>query len=321
MHTPRNHTKGVERTVGTSADSTPGATAPAPDLRVYVNGELVPAGEARISVFDSGLNFADGVFEGVRVYGGRVFRLQEHVKRLYESANAFEIDIGMSRHEFTSVVLDWLRANQVRENFHFRPIVTRGNRFPPRLDPRFCSGGPNIIFVGASIEPARQSGVRTIISSVRQINSAAIDARIKSLNYGNNLLARLESVRRGADDALMLDDAGFLAEASAANLFLVKDGRVLTPWTKACLDGITRRTVMELAAAQGRAVVERDLSVTEILNADEVFLTGTGTEITPVVEVEGRRIGDGDAGPVTLSLHEAYSEVVRSEGTPIEAAR
>jgi branched-chain amino acid aminotransferase len=225
----------------------------------------------------------------------------------------------MSRNEFTRVVLDWLRANQIRDNFHFRPIVTRGNRFPPRLDPRFCSGGPNIIFVGASIEPARQSGVRTIISNVRQINSAAIDARIKSLNYGNNLLARLESVRRGADDALMLDDAGFLAEASAANLFLVKDGCVLTPWTKACLDGITRRTVMDLAAAQGRAVVERDLSVTEILNADEVFLTGTGTEITPVVEVEGRRIGDGAAGAVTLSLQEAYSEVVRSEGTPIEA--
>ncbi|MDQ6791093.1 MAG: branched-chain-amino-acid transaminase [Candidatus Dormibacteraeota bacterium] len=309
----------MKRTVGTSAESTPGTTTTAPDLRVYVNGELVPAGEARISVFDSGLNFADGVFEGVRVYGGRVFRLEQHVKRLYESANAFEIDIGMSRNEFTSVVLDWLRANQIRENFHFRPIVTRGNRFPPRLDPRFCSGGPNMIFVGASIEPARQSGVRTIISSVRQINSAAIDARIKSLNYGNNLLARLESVRRGADDALMLDDAGFLAEASAANLFLVKDGCVLTPWAKACLDGITRRTVMDLATAQGRAVVERDLSVTEILNADEVFLTGTGTEITPVVEVEGRRIGDGAAGAVTLSLQEAYSEVVRSEGTPIEA--
>jgi branched-chain amino acid aminotransferase len=318
MH--REHqARGVKRTVGTSAESTPGTTTTAPDLRVYVNGELVPAGEARISVFDSGLNFADGVFEGVRVYGGRVFRLEQHVKRLYESANAFEIDIGMSRNEFTSVVLDWLRANQIRENFHFRPIVTRGNRFPPRLDPRFCSGGPNMIFVGASIEPARQSGVRTIISSVRQINSAAIDARIKSLNYGNNLLARLESVRRGADDALMLDDAGFLAEASAANLFLVKDGCVLTPWAKACLDGITRRTVMDLATAQGRAVVERDLSVTEILNADEVFLTGTGTEITPVVEVEGRRIGDGAAGAVTLSLQEAYSEVVRSEGTPIEA--
>ena len=161
--------------------------------------------------------------------------------------------------------------------------------------------------------------MRTIISSVRQINSAAIDARIKSLNYGNNLLARLESVRRGADDALMLDDAGFLAEASAANLFLVKDGCVLTPWTKACLDGITRRTVMDLAAAQGRAVVERDLSVTEILNADEVFLTGTGTELTPVVEVDGRRIGQGTAGPVTTDLYEAYQVVVHAQGTPVEA--
>src|SRR3984893_3337457 len=182
MHALRTPSKGVKRTVGTSAESTPGATATAPDLRVYVNGELVPAGEARISVFDSGLNFADGVFEGVRVYGGRVFRLEQHVERLYESANAFEIDIGMSRNEFASVVLDWLRANQVRENFHFRPIVTRGNRFPPRLDPRFCSGGPNIIFVGASIEPARQSGVRRLNPNAFPKNIVAPAARNKPHN-------------------------------------------------------------------------------------------------------------------------------------------
>jgi len=286
-------------------------------LKVYINGRLVPSEEATISVFDSGLNFADGVFEGVRVYAGSVFRLDQHVKRLYESANAFEINIGMSPTEFTAVVLDWLRVNEIRDNFHLRPIVTRGNRIPPRLDPRFCSGQPNVILLGGPISPADMRGQRLVVSSVRQINSDALDPKIKSLNYGNNLLARLEAVRRGADDALMLDADGFLAEASAANLFIVKEGQVVTPWSKACLEGITRRTVMELAAAQGYRVVERDITVTEVLNADEVFLTGTGTEITPVTEVEDRRIGDGVAGRATQTLYSAYVEMTRSEGTPI----
>ncbi|TMD12056.1 MAG: branched-chain-amino-acid transaminase [Chloroflexi bacterium] len=286
-------------------------------LKVYINGRLVPSEEATISVFDSGLNFADGVFEGVRVYAGSVFRLDQHVKRLYESANAFEINIGMSPTEFTAVVLDWLRVNEIRDNFHLRPIVTRGNRIPPRLDPRFCSDQPNVILLGGPISPADMRGQRLVVSSVRQINSDALDPKIKSLNYGNNLLARLEAVRRGADDALMLDADGFLAEASAANLFIVKEGQVVTPWSKACLEGITRRTVMELAAAQGFRVVERDITVTEVLNADEVFLTGTGTEITPVIEVEGRRIGHGTAGRATQTLYSAFVEMARSEGTAI----
>jgi branched-chain amino acid aminotransferase len=285
---------------------------------VYINGRLVPREEAVVSVFDSGLNFADGVFEGVRVYGGRVFHLDAHIKRLFESANAFEIEIPMSAAELTEAILGWLRANHVRDDFHLRPIVTRGDRFPPRLDPDFCRGGPNVIFVGGPISSANMKGIRAAISSVRQISSDAIDPRIKSLNYGNNLLARLEARRRGVDDALMLDAQGFLAEASAANLFLVKDGELLTPWPKACLAGITRRTVMDLARSRGLPVVERDLTVTEALNADEVFLTGTGTELTPVAEVDGRRIGAGAAGPVTRDLYEAYQSLVQSAGTAIE---
>src|SRR5439155_21533210 len=152
-----------------------------PDLKIYVNGEIVPSEEATISVFDSGLNFADGVFEGVRVYAGAVFRLDQHVKRLYESANAFEINIGMSPSEFTAVVLDWLRVNEIRDNFHLRPIVTRGNRIPPRLDPRFCSDQPNVILLGGPISPADMRGQRLVVSSVRQINSDALDPKIKSL--------------------------------------------------------------------------------------------------------------------------------------------
>jgi len=300
-------------------------TAPSPshtrvepdDLKIYINGRLVPHQEATISVFDSGLNFADGVFEGIRVYNASVYGLDHHVKRLFESAKAFEIEIGMSPADFKGVIVDWLRANGVRDNFHARPIVTRGNRFPPRLDPRFATDGATVIILGGPIAPASMKGQRLTISSVRQVNPDAIDPKIKSLNYGNNLLARLEAVRRGVDDAIMLDSAGYVAEASAANLFLVKDGEVVTPLTKACLDGITRRVVMELAAAQGRRVVERDISVTEVVTADEVFLCGTGTELAPVVEVEGKRIGDGAAGRVTQALYSAYIELVRSEGTPI----
>jgi branched-chain amino acid aminotransferase len=287
---------------------------------VYVNGELVPQEDAVISVFDSGLNFADGVFEGIRVYGGRVLHLEHHVKRLYESANAFEIPIGMTPAAFTDAILRWLRANGISDGFHFRPIVTRGNRIPPRLDPRFCSGSANIMFVGGPIAPANMKGQRVVVSSVRQINSDAIDARVKSLNYGNNLLARLDAVRRGVDDALMLDSQGFLAEASAANVFLVKDGALLTPYTKACLPGITRLSVIEMARRRDVTVVERDLTVTEIINADEVFLTGTGTELAPVVEVEGRTIGSGTAGELTKALYADYMAMVATDGVLVPVA-
>lgn len=287
-----------------------GGHSEAADLLVYLNGSLVPQAEARISVFDSGFNFADGVFEGIRVYGGRVLHLDQHVARLYRSAEAFEIDVGMSPRELTHEILTWLRASNVFDGFHFRPIVTRGDRFPPRLDPRFCSGGSNIVFLGGPIAPASMRGVRVITSSVRQINGDAIDPQIKSLNYGNNLLARLEAFRLGADDSLMLDADGYLAEASAANVFVVKDAAVLTPLAKACLVGITRHTVMELARARGLVVEERNLSPSDAATADEIFLTGTGTELTPVVEIDGRVVGSGSVGQVTTELYRDYREYV-----------
>lgn len=291
--------------------------APGNELLVYVNGTLMPARDAVVSVWDSGLNFADGVFEGVRVYAGRVFKLHEHVKRLYESARAFQIDIGIAEPQFAETILDWLQANRIRDDFHFRPIVTRGNRFPPRMDPRFVDGGATILFVGGPIAAASLDGMRLAISSLRRTGADVLDPRIKSLNYGNNLLARLEARRRGADDAVMLDREGFVAEASGANIFIVRDGQLQTPWPKACLEGITRRTLMELAAADGVSVVERDLTATDIVNADEVFLAGTGTEVAPVTEVEGATIGAGRAGPVSRMLASRYAGLVRSAGTLI----
>jgi branched-chain amino acid aminotransferase len=292
-------------------------TMPDADLQVYVNGMLISAREAAVSVWDSGLNFADGVFEGVRVYAGRVFKLREHVARLYQSARAFQIEVGMTEVQFADAILGWLAANRVRDNFHFRPIVTRGNRYPPRMDPRFVDGGATILFVGGAIASASLDGTRVVISSLRRTGADVLDPRIKSLNYGNNLLARLEARRRGVDDAIMLDREGFVAEASGANVFIVRGGQLLTPWPKACLEGITRRTLMELATAQGIFAVERDITATDVVNADEVFLAGTGTEVAPVTEVEGMIIGSGQIGSVTRMLASRYAELVRSTGTPI----
>jgi branched-chain amino acid aminotransferase len=287
------------------------------DLLIYVNGTLMPSREAAVPVWDSGFNFADGVFEGVRVYAGRVFKLDEHVRRLYESARAFQIDVGMTREQFAGAVLEWLRANRIRDDFHFRPIVTRGNRFPPRMDPRFVEGPATIVFVGGAIRPAGLDGIRLAVSSVRRPGADMLDPRIKSLNYGNNLLARLDARRRGADDAVLLDREGFVAESSGANIFVVRDGELLTPWPKACLEGITRRTLLQLAGDHGIPAGQRDLSVGDLLCADEVFLAGTGTEVTPVTEVDGRTIGDGRAGPVTRRLASWYADAVRSGGTPV----
>lgn len=283
---------------------------------VYINGDLVPGDEATVSVFDSGFNFADGVFEGIRVYERRVFRLAEHLHRLYASAQAFEIDIGLAPNELTDEILRWLRAVGVENDFHFRPIVTRGTRFPPRLDPRFASGKPNIVFLGGPVAPVSSRGVRVVVSTVRRISPAALDPHVKSLSYGNNVLGRLDAHRSGADDALMLDDRGFLAEASAANLFLVEGEKLFTPTTYACLDGITRAAVIRLARDQGLAVDERDLDTSRLEDADELFLTGTGCAVLPIVELGRRRVGTGAAGPVTSTIAEAYEQLVRTEGEP-----
>lgn len=284
----------------------------------YVNGELVPEEQATVSVFDAGLNFADGVFEGVRVYGGKVFRLDEHLDRLYASAATFELNIGMEQDEFAAEILRWLTANDVSDDFHFRPIVTRGNRFPPRMDPRFSKDDSTVIIVGGPVSPAG-AGMRVVISPVQRPAPAALPAHVKSLSYGPALLARLDAIRKGVDEAIMLDELGLVAEASVANVFAVVDGALLTPQPRACLDGITRRAIMALGREAGLTVVEVGLTPEALTDAKEVFLTGTSAEVTPVLELDGRSLGDG-AGPVTGDLRAAYAELTRSEGTPIPAA-
>lgn len=288
------------------------------DLLVYVNGELVPSATASVSVFDSGLNFGDGVFEGLRVYDGKVFRLEAHIDRLYASARALSLSIPMTRAALAEEILAWLRVNEIRDAFHFRPIVTRGPRKPPRVSPAFAQSGATILIVGADIAPPDSAaGLRVIFASVRRPGPDVLDAKIKSLNFGNNVMARLEAFRAGVDDALVLDGAGFLAEATSSNVFIVERSRLVTPYPKACLAGITRNEVMRLATESGIEVIERDISRTDVINADEVFATGTGAHVAPIVEVDGNMIGEGCCGRVTAQLRGLYDRVVADLGDPI----
>jgi branched-chain amino acid aminotransferase len=281
---------------------------------VYLDGEHVPVESASISVFDSGLNFGDGVFEGIRVYDGKVLFLAEHLRRLYESARAIDLDIPLTREEMAADILRWLAANDISADFHFRPIVTRGIRNPPRVDPRFVVGRPTVLFVGAPIDPAPRTGVRVIFAHVRRAGPDVLDSKIKSISYLGNVLAKLEALRAGVDDALVFDTRGFLAEASVANVFLVRRGKLVTPWPTACLEGVTRDLVLDLGRQAGLVVEERDLTGSDVYGADEVFLSGTGAEITPVVEVNGRPV---PGGPVTADLTTRFRAALADHGTPI----
>jgi branched-chain amino acid aminotransferase len=288
-------------------------------LLAYVNGDLVPEEEATVSVFNAGLNFADGVFEGIRVYGGKVFKLDEHIDRLYASAATFEIDIGLAKNEFKAEILRWLSANDVDSDFHFRPIVTRADRFPPRMDPRFSNGPAVIVIIGGPVAPAGK-GMKVVTSPIRRPAPSALPAHVKSLSYGPALLARLDAVRRGADESILLDELGLVAEASVANVFTVTAGALLTPKPRACLDGITRRAVIGLARDAGYTAVEVGLTPEALAEADEVFLTGTSAEVTPVLELDGRCVSGGEAGPVTRELSVAYRRLTETLGDPIPRA-
>jgi branched-chain amino acid aminotransferase len=288
-------------------------------LWTYVNGGFVPKEEASVSVYDHGFLYGDGVFEGIRVYGGRVFKLDEHVQRLYESAKSILLDIPLPPEEMKRVILETVRRNGLRDAY-VRPIVTRG---PGDLgiDPRKC-GTPTVVVIVDRIqlypERAYREGLRMVTATHRKNASDSLNPRIKSLNYLNQILARLEANLAGADEALMLNHEGYVCECTADNVFVVHGEEVWTPPAHlGILRGITRDTVLEIAQALGIAAVERTFTLHDVYTADEVFLTGTGAEIGPVVWVDGRTIGSGKPGPVTLRLLEAYRDRTAREGTPV----
>jgi branched-chain amino acid aminotransferase len=282
--------------------------------QVYINGKFVPPEAATVSVFDHGLLYGDGVFEGLRSYHGKVFRIQQHVDRLYESAQAIRLQIPLSRSEMADAIEQTVRENKIDDGY-IRALVTRGVG-TLGLDPTKCAN-PQIIIIADAIQlyPAEYytKGLEIITSSVIRNHPAALSPRIKSLNYLNNILAKLEGLHAGCIEALMLNHKGEVAECTGDNLFLVKRGVLVTPPLDAgILEGITRNAVLEIALDANLPVREAAITKHDVYVADECFLTGTAAEVIPVVKVDDREIGNAKPGPVTLNLIERFHALVRA---------
>ncbi len=288
-------------------------------MHIYIDGAFHDRDQAKISVFDHGLLYGDGVFEGIRVYDGCVFRLRQHLDRLYESAHAIALEVPMPIDAMSGVVVETVRRNG-RRNAYIRLVVTRGVG-ELGLDSTNCKR-PTVICIVDEVklypEDLYKKGLRVITASTRQIGPAVFDARIKSLNYLKNVLAKIEAHRAGALEAVMLNQDGFVAECTADNVFIVKRGALLTPplWDGA-LEGITRGTILEMAAGLGIPAREERIARFDLFNADECFLTGTGAELIPVVDIDNRRIGEGTPGPVTLRIIEAFRETITRDGARV----
>lgn len=287
---------------------------------VYINGEMLPMKDAKISVFDRGFQYGDGVFEGLRCYEGRIFKLKEHTHRLFRSATAIHIDIPISNDEFNEAVKRVVRENGFT-NAHIKPQITRGNAVKLGLDPRNTSA-PNIVIPARPIGKSMfntEAGFTLAAVSVRKVPAACLDPRVKSCNYLVNILARAEAIASGADEAIMLDIHGYVSEGAGDNIFIVRDGELSTPQVQDALEGITRGTVIELALAQRIPVREARLTLYDVYNADEVFVTGSGAGIIPVTEVDRKPVCGRRAGPVTRALSEAYDRAAL-EGEPVYAS-
>lgn len=290
-------------------------------MKIYLNGKFLPQDEAKISVFDHGLLYGDGVFEGIRAYNGYVFKLEEHLDRLYDSGKAILLEIPLQKEEMRRAVLETLRANELREAY-IRPVVTRGAG-DLGLDPRKCARPTVAIIVkewkSLYGEKLYQRGLRAIVATTRNKPPEGLPPVVKSLNYLTNILARIEANAQGADEAIMLDIRGNVSEGSADNIFIAKGEKLYTPPVMNNLPGITRATIIELAQEEGLVVREENFGIADLYIANEVFLTGTAAEIAPIVEIDGRRIDDGKPGPITRRLRERFYEITGTPetGTPI----
>jgi branched-chain amino acid aminotransferase len=288
------------------------------DLIVNVGGRLVHRDEAGVSPFDSVVQGGDAVWEGLRVYDGRIFKLAEHLARLRRSAVALGFAEIPSTEEITAQVQRTLAANRMTDGVHVRLTLTRGVKITSGMDPRLNQSGPTLIVVAEHKAPVYdEAGITLVTSSVRRARPDSLDPKIHHNNLLTSILAKIEANVAGADDALMLDDRGFVAETNATNVFFVTGGGVRTPTTCACPEGITRGTVLELCAAEGIASAVGDWSLAEVYTADEVFVTGTMGGLSPVVMVDGRSIGDGRRGPLTERLRAAYAELTARSGAPV----
>lgn len=288
-------------------------------IEIYINGEFFPKEEAKVSVFDHGLLYGDGVFEGTRAYNGRVFKFDEHINRLYDSAKAINLAIPMSKEEMKEAHLETLRRNKLTDAY-IRTVVTRGPG-DLGLDPRKCPR-PSVIIIADRItlypQEFYENGLRLITVPTRRNLAETVNPMIKSLNYLNNILAKIEANLAGVPEAIMLNQEGYVAECTGDNIFIIKGKTLFTPASvHGALKGITRDVAMELAARIGLEVREELLTRYDLYVADECFLTGTAAEVIPVVEIDGRKIGTGAPGPYTRELVKLYREKAMSEGTPI----
>jgi branched-chain amino acid aminotransferase len=285
---------------------------------IYINGKFIPSEEAAVSVFDHGFLYGDGVFEGIRAYGGRIFRLKEHVRRLFDSAQAIMLDIPMSQEEMAQAILDTMRKNNLKDGY-IRPLVTRGIG-DLGLDPLKCSV-PTVLIItkewGAMYGNLYEIGLTAVTVTVRRNAPDALPPNIKSLNYLNNIMAKIEANVKGGNEAIIMDAQGRISEGSGDNIFVIKNGRIFTPYTINNLKGITREAVVELAKEKGYEILERDLGLFDLYTGDEVFVTGTAAEVAPVTKVDGRIIGSGKPGPITLDLMAAFRELTQTTGTAI----
>jgi len=278
------------------------------DLNIWVNGQLLPRQDAKVSVFDSVVQGGDAVWEGIRIYDGYAFMLEQHIDRMLDSAHALAFRNVPARETIAGAVFATLQANGMRDGAHIRLTLTRGEKITSGMDPRLNQQGCSLIVLAEWKPPVydNQQGVRLVTSSVRRNHPQFLDSKIHHNNLLNNILAKIEANVAGADDAVMLDAGGFVAETNATNLFMVRRGTLWTPHADACLPGITRGLVLDLARELGIPAGEKNLSLTEFYNADEVFTTGTMGELTPVREMDGRLIVNKGAGELLGRLREAF---------------
>jgi branched-chain amino acid aminotransferase len=288
------------------------------DLIVNINGQLVHRDKAGVSPFDSAVQGGDAVWEGLRLYNGRIFKLNEHLDRLERSARALSFAEIPPREKIVDEIKRTLTANKMRDGVHIRLMLTRGVKITSGMDPRLNQSGPTLIILAEHKAPVySKEGLKLITASVRRPPPEVLDARIHHANLLNSILAKIEANNAGADDALMLDINGFIAETNATNVFIVRKGDLATSKVVACPEGITRATVMEIAAAEKIRCVEADLSPVDIFGADEMFCTGTMGELAGVVKIDNRTVGDGQPGPMTKRLSELYAQRTATEGVPV----
>jgi len=309
--------KNVKPAVDSRAGATPSTAAK--ESTIYIDGKFYPESDAKISVFDHGLLYGDGVFEGIRFYNGRVFRLEEHLQRLWDSARSICLDVPISRAEMTEALVETIRKNDMREGY-IRLLLTRGVG-NLGLNPAQCKK-PSVIIIAAAIalypKEMYENGLSVVTCATRRTNPASLNPAVKSLNYLNNVMARIEANLAGADEALMLNDQGNVAECTADNVFIIKNGHIFTPPISAgALRGITRAVAFEIAAELGIRITETDITRHDVFIADECFLTGTAAEVIPVIRADGRSIGTGKPGPISTRMIARFREITREGGTPI----